>query len=134
MAKLDKFDEWVAEGMVDNSLAVIQSMSMQGKTLDEIASKFGLSERQLCRLQNKHPSIKTAIKKGRDSVVAMCQSKLMDLVRSGDTTAVIYALKIYGGDFFNDRRQIKAEITGADGKPVKVELRVKVYLPERELL
>ena len=66
-----------------------------------------------------------AIKNGRLSVVAMCQNKLMERVSSGDTTAIIYALKVYGGEFFNDRKTVKAEITGT---PV-AQPQVQIYLP-----
>ena len=133
MAKLDKFEEWVQEGTAESNLAVIQSLSMQGKTLADIAAYFHISERQLCRLQNKHASVMSALKKGRESVVAMCQSRLMELVKNGDTTATIYALKIYGGEFFNDRKYAqKTEITGKDGEAIKVENQAMFYLPEKE--
>ena len=135
MAKLDKFEEWALQGTADSNLAIIQSLSMQGKTLAEIANYFHISERQLCRLQKKHTSVMSAIKNGRESVVAMCQSKLMELVKSGDTTATIYALKIYGGEFFNDRKYAqKAEITGKDGSPIDIKPNAVFYLPKKEEL
>lgn len=135
MAKIDKFQEWCLNGDSENNLAIMQSLSMQGKTLAEIAAHFGLSERQLCRLQNKHESIKSAIKNGRESVVSMCQSKLMELVKKGDTTAIIYALKIYGGEFFNDRKYAqKTEISGKSGAPIEVKPNAVFYLPQKEEL
>ena len=133
MAKMDKFQEWCLNGDSETNLAIIQSLSMQGKTLAEIAAHFGLSERQLCRLQNKYTSVKSAIKNGRESVVSMCQSKLMELVKIGDTTATIYALKIYGGEFFNDRKFAqKTEISGKDGEPIEVKPNAVFYLPKKE--
>lgn len=135
MAKMDKFQEWCLNGDSESNLAIMQSLSMQGKTLAEIAAHFGLSERQLCRLQNKHASIKSAIKNGRESVVSMCQSKLMELVKKGDTTAIIYALKIYGGEFFNDRKYAqKTEISGNGGEPIEVKPSAVFYLPQKEEL
>ena len=71
--------------------------------------------------------MKKAIETGRLSVVAMCQNKLMEKVTSGDTTAIIYALKIYGGEFFNDRKTLETKITGS---PVSVQPQVQIYLPE----
>ena len=53
----------------------------------------------------------------------------MERVSSGDTTAIIYALKVYGGDFFNDRKAIEAKITGT---PVSVQAPVQIYLPEKD--
>lgn len=125
----DLFERWVESGEVENKLAVIQSLSMQGKSMEEIAEAFEITRRTLQNLQKEHPALKKAISSGRLSVVAMCQNKLMERVSSGDTTAIIYALKVYGGDFFNDRKAVEAKITGT---PVSVQPQVQIYLPERD--
>ncbi len=125
----DLFERWVESGEVENNLAIIQALSMQGKSMAEIAEAFEISRRTLQNLQKKHPALKKAISSGRLSVVAMCQNKLMERVASGDTTAIIYALKVYGGDFFNDRKAVEAKITGT---PVSVQPQVQIYLPERD--
>ena len=124
----DLFERWVESGEVENNLAIIQALSMQGKSMAEIAEAFEISRRTLQNLQKEHPALKKAISSGRLSVVAMCQNKLMERVASGDTTAIIYALKVYGGDFFNDRKAVEAKITGT---PVSVQPQVQIYLPER---
>lgn len=125
----DLFEQWVESGEVENNLAIIQSLSMQGKSMAEIADAFDISKRTLQYLQKEHPALEKAIRSGRLSVVAMCQNKLMERVSSGDTTAIIYALKVYGGDFFNDRKSVEAKITGA---PVSVQPQVQIYLPEKD--
>ena len=128
--KQDLFDKWVESGEVENNLAIIQSLSMQGKSMEEIAQVFNITRRTLQNLQNKHPSLRKAIETGRLSVVAMCQNKLMERVTNGDTIAIIYALKVYGGDFFNDRKTVEAKITGASisGQP-----QVFIYLPATDV-
>ena len=123
------FERWVESGEVENNLAIIQALSMQGKSMAEIAEAFDISRRTLQNLQKEHPALKKAISSGRLSVVALCQNKLMERVASGDTTAIIYALKVYGGDFFNDRKAVEAKITGT---PVSVQPQVQIYLPERD--
>lgn len=125
----DLFEQWVESGEVENNLAIIQSLSMQGKSMEEIAGAFDITRRTLQKLQKEHPALKKAIETGRLSVVAMCQNKLMEKVSSGDTTAIIYALKVYGGDFFNDRKAVEAKITGT---PISVQPQVQIYLPERD--
>jgi hypothetical protein len=127
--KKDLFEKWVEGGEVESNLAIAQSLSMQGQSMTQIAEHFGVSKRTLQYLQRAHPAIEKAIKAGRLSVVAMCQNKLMEKVSSGDTTAIIYALKVYGGEFFNDRKTVKAEITGM---PVSVQPQIQIYLPETD--
>lgn len=124
----DLFEQWVESGEVENNLAIIQSLSMQGKSMEEIAGAFDITRRTLQKLQKDHPALKKAIETGRLSVVAMCQNKLMEKVSSGDTTAIIYALKVYGGDFFNDRKAVEAKISGT---PIAVPS-VQIYLPEKD--
>jgi len=121
----DLFEQWVESGEVDSKLAIIQSLSMQGKSVEEIADAFDISRRTLQNLKKEHPSIEKAIQNGRLSVVAMCQNKLMERVSSGDTTAIIYALKVYGGDFFNDRKTVEAKVTGVSA----AQPQVQIYLP-----
>ena len=55
----------------------------------------------------------------------------MEKVSSGDTTAIIYALKVYGGDFFNDRKAVESKITGT---PISVKPQVQVYLPATDVI
>lgn len=43
----------------------------------------------------------------------------MEKVTGDDTIAIIYALNVYGGDFFNERKNIEAKITGT---PISVRL------------
>jgi hypothetical protein len=95
----DLFEEWVEKGEVESNLAIMQSLSMQGQSMMQIAGYFGVSKRTLQYLQKEYPVIEKSVKAGCASVVAMCQNKLMEKVSSGDTTAIIYALKVYGGDF-----------------------------------
>ena len=125
----DLFEQWIESGDVENNLAIVQSLSMQGKSMEEIASAFDITRRTLQKLQKEHPALKKAIDSGRLSVVAMCQNKLMERVVNGDTSAIIYALKVYGGDFFNDRKAVEAKITGG---PISVQPQVQIYLPERD--
>jgi hypothetical protein len=125
----DLFEKWVESGEVESNLAIAQSLSMQGQSMTQIAEHFGISKRTLQYLQQEHPAIEKAIKSGRFSVVALCQNKLMEKVTSGDTTAIIYALKVYGGDFFNDRNTVKAELSG---KLVSTLPQIQIYLPETD--
>ena len=125
----DLFDKWVESGDVESNLAIVQSLSMQGKSINEIAEVFSVTRRTMHNLMNKHPSLRKVIETGRLSVVAMCQNKLMEKVQSGDTIAIIYALKVYGGDFFNDRKaSVEAKITSES----MLRSQVQIYLPAKD--
>ena len=124
----DLFEKWVESGTVENKLAIVQSLSMQGQSMAQIAETMGVTRKTLHNLQNKHPALKKAIENGRLTVVAMCQNKLMEKVMQGDTIAIIYALKVYGGDFFNDRKTPKANINESS---VSVQPQVQIYLPQQ---
>ena len=127
--KKDLFEKWVEAGEIESKLAIVQSLSMQGRSIEQIAEAFGTTRRTMHNLQKKHPALRNAIENGRLQVVAMCQNKLMERVNNGDTTAIIYALKVYGGDFFNDRKVVDAKLTGA---PVSVQPQVQIYLPAKD--
>ena len=124
----DLFEKWVESGIIDNKLAIVQSLSMQGQSMTQIAETMGVTRKTLQNLQNKHPALKKAIENGRLTVVAMCQNKLMEKVSQGDTIAIIYALKVYGGDFFNDRKIPKTNINESS---VSVQPQVQIYLPQQ---
>ena len=127
--KKDLFEKWVEAGEIESKLAIVQSLSMQGRSIEQIAEAFGTTRRTMHNLKKKHPALRNAIENGRLQVVAMCQNKLMERVNNGDTTAIIYALKVYGGDFFNDRKVVDAKLTGA---PVSVQPQVQIYLPAKD--
>ena len=124
--KKDLFEQWIEAGEVENKLGLVQSLSMQGQSMSQIADEIGVSRRTLQVLQKKYPALEKAISQGRQFVVAMCQNKLMERVSGGDTTAIIYALKVYGGDFFNDRKVVDAKVSGVPAAPATVQ----IYLPE----
>jgi hypothetical protein len=130
--KKDTFEKWVEDGEADANVGLIQSLAMQGFPEKEIAASIGISDRSLRTLKKKYPAVSSALKNGRCRVVAMLQNHLMDKVSEGDTTAIIYALKVYGGSFFNDRAVIKAEISGSNGGPVDVSMTPTIYLPEKD--
>lgn len=123
----DLFEKWVEAGVVENKLAIVQSLAMQGQSMAQIAEALEITRKTLHNLQIKHASLKKAIDTGRLTVVAICQNKLMERVNSGDTTAIIYALKVYGGDFFNDRKNFESK----SAAPTSVQSQVQVYLPQK---
>lgn len=106
MAKKDRVEEWQEQGVLEEKLTLIRSLSMQGFNKTEIGSheEIGLSERQISRLSKKHDVLMSAFKKGREYVVSFAQNALMKQVSEGNITAIIYTLKVYGGEFFKENK------------------------------
>ena len=103
----DLFEQWIESGDVENNLAIVQSLSMQGKSMEEIASAFDITRRTLQNLHKEHPAMKKATNSGRITVAAMCQNKLMERVVHGVTTDIIYALKDHGGALANHTKAVE---------------------------
>ncbi|MCL2015534.1 MAG: hypothetical protein FWG68_04730 [Defluviitaleaceae bacterium] len=129
----DTVQKWQENNELEDKIAIIQSLSMQGLSIVEIAKTLGISEKTLRTMRDKHLSIFTALKKGRETVVATLQNALLNRVKEGDTTAIIYGLKVYGGDFFNDKIRQKTELTGKDGGAIEIRHTAPtIYLPQKE--
>ena len=130
--RLDLYEKWVEDGIDKEMIAIIASACMQGKTIVQIAAEVDTTERNLHRLRGKHKAVSSALKKQKSVIVSQAQNALMLKVQAGDTTAIIYALKIYGGEFFKkDRTEIRTELSGVDGKPIEYG-QVEIYLPEKD--
>lgn len=106
MSKKDRIEEWQEQGVLEEKIALMRSLSMQGYNLERIGEHedINLSKRQIIRLMEKHKEIMSPIKKGRDYVVSFAQNALMGQVKAGNTAAIIYALKVYGGEFFKENK------------------------------
>jgi len=106
MPRKDTYQQWEADGDLTDNLVVMQSLSRQGYNMMEIAKAFDITDRTLRELKNKYTSVASALKKGRRHVVAYVENALMERIRSGDTIAIIYALKVYGGEFYQDQKEM----------------------------
>ncbi len=106
MPKRDRIEEWRDEGVLDERISLMRSLSMQGFSLEKIGEhdEIQLSKRQINRLMKKYADIMAPIKQGREYVVAFAQSALMQQIEAGNTAAIIYALKVYGGEFFKENK------------------------------
>lgn len=106
MPKKDRVEEWQEQGVLEEKLTLMRSLSMQGHNYSEIGShdEIRLSGRQMVRLAQKYKDFASAIKKGREYVVSFAQNALMKQVQEGNITAIIYALKVYGGEFFKENK------------------------------
>jgi hypothetical protein len=101
----DLYEKWQADGEEEEKLATLKTLSAQGESMEIIAQSVGIGERQLRTLKARHTAVSSALKKGRFAIVAEMQGLLMEKAREGNIAAIIYALKVFGGEFFNDSRK-----------------------------
>lgn len=97
-----KVDEWLKR----ESLVKLQDWKMHdGLTDDQIAAKIGVAPKTIYQWKKKYPSsIGKALKVGREVAIAQIKNKLFEKAMSGNMTAVIFYLKNYDRDSFNDSR------------------------------
>ena len=132
MPNKDIYQKWEESGDLKDNLAVIQSLSRQGYSQKQIAEEFNMSESTLKSLKRKYSAFFAALKKGRRHVVVIAENELIKRVKSGDTIAIMYALKVYGGEFFQDQKEfitlkrreveLKEKESGNDIETVKIIL------------
>ena len=126
--KKDIYEKWEESKDLNDNLAIVQSLSRQGFSQKEIAEEFNMSERTLLSLKNKHPALLAALKKGRRHLVVNAENALKKRVDSGDTVAIIYSLKVYGGEFFMDDKEfLRNKREEVKQKTREVDLKEKQY-------
>lgn len=84
---------------------------------EEIALALGISYPTLRRRKKDSEQFDQAIKRGKAKANAFVGGKLMQLIKEGNPTAIIFYLKARCGWRDVERK----EITGKDGEPVKVD-------------
>lgn len=83
----------------------------------EIALALGISQDTLTRRKKAYADFAEAIKRGKAKANVFVGGKLMQKIKDGDTTAMIFYLKSRCGWKETSRQ----EITGKDGEPIKTE-------------
>lgn len=102
---------------IEIDLAKVEQLAALGLSREQIASSLGISQRTLYNRQADDAEFAEAIKRGRSKGVSVVASKLMEQVKSGNITAMIFYLKTQGGW----RETQRTELTGADGGPIEVK-------------
>lgn len=130
-----KVDKWLKQ----ENLMKLQDWKMHdGLTDDQIAAKIGVAPKTIYQWKKKYPSsIGKALKVGREIAIAQIKNKLFEKARSGNMTAVIFYLKNYDRDNFNDsrlsleeREQVKASTrkTLADARLLEAKAKLAEQL------
>lgn len=91
---------------------------------EEIAEALGISYSTLKNRKRDFAEFASAIKRGKCKANVFVGGKLIEAIKKGNITAIIFYLKSRCGWKETDRR----EITGKDGEPLKVENTNKIDL------
>lgn len=97
-------------------LAHVESLAAQGLTEGQIADALGVTQNTLTNHKKRNLEFLDAIKRGQAKGIGLVTNKLMEQVKSGNTTAIIFYLKCRAGW----RETTVQEITGKDGAQIMV--------------
>lgn len=98
--------------MVDD----VKVMAGRGMTQEHIANYFGIGASFFYELKKRYPELQTAYIEGKAKMIALASGKLIELVKKGNPTAVIFYLKTQARFRETDRPDDQDE-SGAKDRP-----------------
>ena len=97
-------------------LAKVESLAANGLTQEQIASALGISETTLHQRKRDSADFAAAIKRGKAKGIALVTNKLMESIKGGNMTGMIFFLKTQAGW----KETNVQEHTGANGGAIQV--------------
>ena len=99
-------------------LKQVESLAANGLTQEQIAAALGISERTLRSRKGEIADFADAIKRGKAKGIALVTNKLMESIKGGNMTGMIFFLKTQAGW----KETNLHEVTGANGDPISLLL------------
>jgi len=90
-------------------LAKVESLAANGLTQEQIALALGISETTLYANKRENADLADAIKRGQAKGVAVVTNKLMESIKGGNMTGMIFFLKCRAG--WKETQVIEANVT-----------------------
>ena len=78
-------------------LKQVESLAANGLTQEQIAAALGISESTLHKRKKENTEFTAAIKRGKAKGIALVTNKLMESIKGGNMTAMIFFLKTQAG-------------------------------------
>ena len=97
-------------------LKQVESLAANGLTQEQIAAALGISESTLHKRKKENTEFTAAIKRGKAKGIALVTNKLMESIKGGNMTAMIFFLKTQAGW----KETNVQEHTGANGDPISL--------------
>ena len=101
-------------------LKQVESLAANGLTQEQIAAALGISERTLRSRKGEIADFADAIKRGKAKGIALVTNKLMESIKGGNMTGMIFFLKTQAGW----KETNVQEHTGANGDPINHSIEV----------
>jgi len=101
----------ITKPKIQIDLAKVESLAANGLTQEQIASALGISESLLYQQKRENEEFAEAIKRGKAKGIALVTNKLMESIKNGNMTGMIFFLKTQAGW----KETITQEHTGANG-------------------
>jgi len=101
-------------------LKQVESLAANGLTQEQIAAALGISESTLTKRKKENTDFTDAIKRGKAKGIALVTNKLMESIKDGNMTGMIFFLKTQAGW----KETNVQEHTGANGGAIQVNTTV----------
>lgn len=86
-------------------LKEVEMLAGRGLTQEQIHWYYGLKKDAWYAIVKKNPELRTSIRSGKAKTVSMVSGKLMELVKKGNLSAIIFYLKTQGR--FSEKSSIR---------------------------
>jgi transcriptional regulator with XRE-family HTH domain len=106
----------ITKPKIQIDLAKVESLAANGLTQEQIASALGISETTLHQRKRDSADFAAAIKRGKAKGIALVTNKLMESIKGGNMTGMIFFLKTQAGW----KETNVQEHTGANGGAIQV--------------
>ena len=102
----------ITKPKIQIDLKQVESLAANGLTQEQIAAALGISESTLHKRKQENTEFTAAIKRGKAKGIALVTNKLMESIKGGNMTGMIFFLKTQAGW----KETNVQEHTGANGK------------------
>ena len=87
----------ITKPKIQIDLKQVESLAANGLTQEQIACALGISESTLTKRKKENTDFTDAIKRGKAKGIALVTNKLMESIKGGNMTGMIFFLKTQAG-------------------------------------
>lgn len=87
----------ITKPKIQIDLKQVESLAANGLTHEQIAAALGISESTLTKRKRESADFTAAIKRGKAKGIALVTNKLMESIKGGNMTGMIFFLKTQAG-------------------------------------